>query len=134
MRACADLAERSRARRDRSAVQAALAAVDDLASWVKREHDVPLADHPFVAILPAARATWRAEHGRAAGTSDSEGWSVAAERWEAMDYRHRAGYARWRQAEALLATPHGRGAGAAVLSTAVGLAMEHVPLTRAIQG
>jgi DNA-binding NarL/FixJ family response regulator len=50
-----------------------------------------------------------------------------------MDYRHRAGYARWRQAEALLATPHGRGAGAAVLSTAVGLAMEHVPLTRAIQ-
>jgi DNA-binding CsgD family transcriptional regulator len=49
------------------------------------------------------------------------------------DYRHRAGYARWRQAEALLATPRGGGAAAAVPSTAAGLAVEHVPLTRAIE-
>jgi DNA-binding NarL/FixJ family response regulator len=65
--------------------------------------------------------------------SDPAAWSVAGEQWEALEYRHRAGYARWRQAEALLATPHGRAAAAAVLPTAAGLAVEHVPLTRAIQ-
>jgi DNA-binding NarL/FixJ family response regulator len=42
-------------------------------------------------------------------------------------------YARWRQAEALLAAPHAdRAAAATVLSTAAGLAVEHVPLTGAI--
>jgi DNA-binding CsgD family transcriptional regulator len=133
MRACADLVERGRARRDDDAVRAALAAADDLASWVKREHEVPFTEHPFVAIIPAARATWDADRGRAAGASDPVAWSTAAERWEALDYRHRAGYARWRQAEAILAAPHGRRAAATVLSTATGLAVEHVPLTRAIQ-
>jgi DNA-binding CsgD family transcriptional regulator len=95
---------------------------------------VPFTDHPFVASIPAERATWDAERSRTAGAGDPAAWSVAAERWEALGYRHRAGYARWRQAEALLAAPHGSGAAAAtVLSTAAGLAVEHVPLTRAIQ-
>ncbi|HEY8112300.1 MAG TPA: AAA family ATPase [Actinomycetes bacterium] len=134
MRACADLAERGRARRDDQAVRAALAAGDALASWVNREREVPFTEHPFVASIPAARATWHAERGRAAGASDPVAWSVTAERWEALDYRHRAGYARWRQAEALLATPHGgRAAAATVLSTAAGLAVEHVPLLTAIE-
>jgi DNA-binding CsgD family transcriptional regulator len=134
MRACADLAERGRARRDQSAVQAALAAADNLASWVKREHDAPFTEHPLAATIPAARATWDAEHGRAADASDAEAWSVAAERWGALDYRHRAAYACWRQAEALLAMPHGgRGGAAIVLATSADLAAEHVPLTKAIQ-
>jgi DNA-binding CsgD family transcriptional regulator len=134
MRACADLAERARARRDDDAVAAALAAADNLASWVNRAHDAPFTPHPYVATIPAERATWNAEHARAAGKSDPAEWSDAAERWEALDYRHRAGYARWRQAEALLAAPHGgRGAAPEVLSTAAGLAVEHVPLMRAVQ-
>jgi DNA-binding CsgD family transcriptional regulator len=133
MRACADLAERGRARRDEMVVRAALAAADDLASWVKRERDVPLADHPFVASIPAERATWDAERRRAAGSSNAEVWSVAAERWEALGHRYRAAYARWRQAEALLAVPGGRETAATVLSTAAGLAVEHVPLATAIQ-
>jgi DNA-binding CsgD family transcriptional regulator/tetratricopeptide (TPR) repeat protein len=133
MRACADLAERARARRDDDAVRAALARADNLASWVKQEHDVPFTDHPYVAGIPAERTTWDAERSRTAGVSDPAAWSVAAERWEALDYRHRAGYARWRQAEALLATPHSRGAATTVLSTAAGLAVQHVPLTRAIE-
>jgi DNA-binding NarL/FixJ family response regulator len=133
IRACADLTEEGRARRDDDAVRAALAAADDLASWVKREHDVPFTQHPFVAAIAAARATWVAERTRAAGPSDTEAWNVAAEQWEALDYRHRAAYARWRQAEALLATPHGgRAAATAVLATAAGLAVEHVPLMNAI--
>ncbi len=134
MRACADLAERGRAGRAQLAVRAALAAADNLASWVKREHDVPFTEHPFVATIPAACATWDAERSRAAGASDAEAWRVAAERWEALDYRHRAGYARWRQAEAILAAPHGgRAAAATVLTTAADLAVEHVPLMTAIE-
>jgi DNA-binding CsgD family transcriptional regulator len=135
MRACADLAERARARRDDEALEAALAAADNLAAWVDREDGAAFTDHPYVAAIPAARATWDAERGRAAGASDPAAWSVAAERWEALAYRHRAGYARWRQADALLAASQGgKGAAAAtVLSTAADLAVEHVPLTRAIQ-
>ena len=62
--------------------------------------------------------------------SDAVAWSVAADRWEALGYRHRAGYARWRQAEALLAVAAGRPGGRRrlVLSAAAGLAVEHVPL------
>src|SRR4029453_18890579 len=62
MGGCADLAEQARARRrDDRAVRAALAKADNLASWVKQEHDVPFTDHPFVASIPAERATWDAE-------------------------------------------------------------------------
>jgi DNA-binding CsgD family transcriptional regulator/tetratricopeptide (TPR) repeat protein len=135
MRACAELAERARALRDRDAARAALAAADNLASWVRQEHDVPFTDHPFVATIPAVRATWDAERGRAAAANDPTGWSIAAERWEALGYRHRVAYARWRQAEALLAlaTPHGRGTAATVLSIAAEHAQQHVPLMTAIE-
>jgi DNA-binding CsgD family transcriptional regulator len=134
MRGCADLAERGRARRDDEAVRLALATADDLASWVSGVGSAAFTDHPFVATIPAARATWDAERGRAAGTTDPVAWRVAAEQWEALDYRHRAAYARWRQAEALLAAPHGaRGGTVTVLCTAAAQAVEHVPLMTAIQ-
>ena len=64
MRACADLAEQGRARRDESATQAALAAADDLAAWVDRMGGTPFTDHPYVATIPAERATWNAERSR----------------------------------------------------------------------
>jgi DNA-binding CsgD family transcriptional regulator len=134
MRACGDLAERGRARRDDDAVRAVLVAADNLSSWVDREDGAPFIDHPFAATIPADRATWDAEHGRAAGASDPEVWSAAAARWEGLGYTHRAGYARWRQAEALLVAPHGRREAAiAVLSTAAGLAVGHMPLVGAIE-
>jgi DNA-binding CsgD family transcriptional regulator len=134
MRACADLAGQARARRDDDGVRAAMASAADLASWVKREHHVPFTVHPFMASIPAEQATWDAERARVAGASDPGAWSLAAGRWETLDYRHRAAYASWRQAEALLAAPNGgRKAAATVLSAAAGLAAEHVPLTRAVQ-
>jgi DNA-binding CsgD family transcriptional regulator len=134
IRACADLAERARARRDKPALRVALAAADDLVAWVDREHEVPFTEHPAVAAIPAARATWDAERSRTAGASDPAAWRVAAARWETLGYQHRAGYARWRQAEALLTTPEGgRAAAASVLSTAAEEAAEHRPLTSAIQ-
>jgi hypothetical protein len=74
MRACADLAEESRARHENDALRAALTAADDLASWVKRERDVPFTEHPFLAIIPATRATWDAERSRVDGASDPVAW------------------------------------------------------------
>ena len=71
MRACADLAEQARARRDDHAADAALAAADGLASWVDQMAGAPFTDHPFVATIPAERATWDAERdpaGRAKAT------------------------------------------------------------------
>jgi DNA-binding CsgD family transcriptional regulator len=134
MRACADFADRARARRDEPALRAASTAVDDLTAWVDREHHVPFTKHPLVAAIPATKASWDAERSRSAGASDPAAWSVAAERWEALGYRHRAGYARWRQAEALLIAPRGgRAAAASVLSIAAAQAAEHRPLTTAIQ-
>jgi DNA-binding CsgD family transcriptional regulator/tetratricopeptide (TPR) repeat protein len=134
MRACGDLAERGRARRDDDAVRAAMAAAGDLASWVDRVGGTPFTEHPYVASIPAAHATWEAERSRATGASDPAAWNIAADQWEFLEYQHHAAYARWRQAEALLAAPHGGRADAApVLSTAAGLAVEHVPLMTAIQ-
>jgi len=51
-----------------------------------------------------------------------------------LDYRHRAAYVRWRQAEALLIAPQGsKGTAATAAGIAAALAVEHVPLTRSIQ-
>src|SRR5262245_8172206 len=134
MRTCADLAERARTRGDDDAVRATLAAADDLVAWVDREEDAPFAEHPMRVDHPACRASWDAERGRASGKSDPAAWGVAAERWAVLDYRHRAAYAWWRQAEALLATPHGgRAAATTALSAAAGHASQHVPLRTAIE-
>jgi hypothetical protein len=61
MWACADLAERARARRDEQAVADAADAADGLATWVERMSGVPFTDHRYVATIPAERATWEAE-------------------------------------------------------------------------
>ncbi len=53
--------------------------------------------------------------------------------WEELGTPHRVAYARYRQAEAHLSTPGGRAAAAPLLREAALLAVEHVPLTRAIE-
>ena len=53
IRACADLAEQARARRDDYALRDALAAAQDLGSWVEQMKGTPFTDHPFVAAIPA---------------------------------------------------------------------------------
>jgi DNA-binding CsgD family transcriptional regulator len=133
MRACADLAERARARRDEQSANAALAAADRLAAWVKRAHGVPFIDHPYVATIPAFRATWNAERGRAAGASDPAAWAVAANRWGTLDYQHRAGYAWWRHAEAQLATGQPPSAVTAAVRAAAVAADGHGPLLAEIR-
>jgi DNA-binding NarL/FixJ family response regulator len=55
------------------------------------------------------------------------------EAWDALTRPHRAAYARWRQAEALVAQPVGRTSATVVLRTAAGQARGHAPLSAAIK-
>ena len=82
MRACADLAETARARRDQPALGAALAVASDLAAWVDQLARAPFTDHSFAATIPAERAGWDAERTRLAGASDPAAWNTAAKAWE----------------------------------------------------
>jgi ATP/maltotriose-dependent transcriptional regulator MalT len=127
MRACADLAERARARRDENATQDAVAAAGELVSWVDQMASAPFADHPLLATIPAERATWEAERTRLAGASDPAAWSAAAKTWETLGCPHLAGYAWWRGAEALLAAGLPRAA-ATALQSAAASADGHEPL------
>ena len=127
MRACADLAERARARHDDHAAAAALAAGADLVSWTDTMAGIPFTDHPLVATIPADRATWDAERTRLAGASDPAAWSAAAKTWDGMGCPHPAGYAWWRHAEAQLTAGLPRPA-AIPLQAAAAAAEGHAPL------
>ena len=128
MRACADLAGQARARRNQSAAADAAAAADGLAAWVEQMGRVPFTDHPYVATIPAERATWDAERTRVAGPGDPGAWDGAAKAWQDLSYPHRAGYAWWRQAEALLDAGLPAAAAAGPLRSALAAAGGHVPL------
>jgi ATP/maltotriose-dependent transcriptional regulator MalT len=128
VRACADLAEQARARRDEPAAEAAAAAADGLASWAREMNGAPLTDHPFVATIPAERATWDAERTRLAGSSDPAAWTAAAMAWQDLGCPHRAGYAWWRQAQAHLGGGQPATAAAAALRAAAAAAGGHAPL------
>jgi DNA-binding CsgD family transcriptional regulator/tetratricopeptide (TPR) repeat protein len=127
MRACADLAERARARHDDHAAAAALAAGADLVSWTDTMAGIPFTNHPLVATIPADRATWDAERTRLAGASDPAAWSAAAKTWDGMGCPHPAGYAWWRHAEAQLTAGLPRPA-AIPLQAAAAAAEGHAPL------
>jgi DNA-binding NarL/FixJ family response regulator len=55
-------------------------------------------------VVAAYDALCRAEERRAGGASDPEIWAEAAERWAALDQPYPSAYARFREAEAALAT------------------------------
>ena len=130
MRACADLAERARARHNDHA--AALAAGAELVSWTDKMGGTPFSDHPLVATIPAERATWDAERTRLAGANDPEAWSAAAKTWEGMGCPHPAGYAWWRHAEAQLTAGLPRAAATAARAAAADAA-GHAPLLAQIR-
>ena len=133
MRACADLAEQARARRDEQAAADAADAAGGLATWVERMGGVPFTDHPTVATIPAERAIWEAERTRVAGAGDPGAWGGAAKAWQDLGCVHRAGYAGWRQAEALLDAGEPAAAAAGVLRAAAAAAGGHVPLLAQIR-
>ena len=133
MRACADLAEQARARRDEPAVRSRLDAAAGLAAWVDQMGSAPFTDHPFVATIPAERATWDAERTRLAGAADPAAWGAAARSWQDLGCPHRAGYAWWRQAEAQLDAGQPASAAAPALRAAAAAADGHAPLLAQIR-
>jgi DNA-binding CsgD family transcriptional regulator/tetratricopeptide (TPR) repeat protein len=133
MRACADLAEQARARRDQAAAADAADAADGLATWVGRMGRVPFTDHPTVATIAAERATWDAERTRVAGPGDPAAWDGAAKAWQDLSCPHRAGYAWWRQAEAQLDAGQPAAAAAGALRAAAAAAGGHAPLLAQIR-
>ena len=133
MRACADQAEQARARRDTAAAEAARDAANGLASWAIRMGDAPFIDHPFVATIPAERATWEAERARLAGPSDPVAWAAAGKAWQDLGCPHRAGYAWWRRAQAQLDAGQPAAAATAALRAAAAAADGHEPLLTQIR-
>jgi len=133
MRACADLSERARARRDGPAVSAAGAAADGLSSWSGQMSGAPFTEHPFGATIPAERATWDAEQTRLAGASDPAAWSGAAKAWQDLGCPHRAGYAWWRQAEAQLDAGQPIAGATTTLRAAAAASDGHAPLLAQIR-
>jgi DNA-binding CsgD family transcriptional regulator len=128
MHACADLAEQGRARRDEPAAAAAVSAADGLASWASRVPGGPFTDHPFLATIPAERATWDAERTRLAGASDPAVWGGAAKAWQDLGCPHRAGYAWWRQAQAQLEAGQPASVAVIALRAAAAASAGHAPL------
>jgi DNA-binding CsgD family transcriptional regulator/tetratricopeptide (TPR) repeat protein len=128
LRACADLAEQARARRDHDAARAAESAAAELGSLAEQMAGVPFTDSPFLAQIPANHATWRAEWTRLAGASDPGAWHTAAKSWETLNYPHRAGYAWWRHAQAQLDAGQPTTAATAALQAAATASAGHAPL------
>ena len=96
----AALAEQARARRADAEDWAARELADRLIARVQAVTTAP--EVVPTPVVEANQHTVEAEWSRVTGTSDPERWAVAAQTWEALDYPWPAGYARWRQAEALL--------------------------------
>jgi DNA-binding CsgD family transcriptional regulator/tetratricopeptide (TPR) repeat protein len=133
MRACADLAEQARARRDQQAAADAADAADGLATWVEQMGGAPFTDHRYVATIPAGRATWDAEQTRVAGPGEPDAWDGAAKAWQDLSCPHRAGYAWWRQAQARLDAGQPTAAAAGPLRSAAAAAGGHAPLLAQIR-
>jgi DNA-binding CsgD family transcriptional regulator len=118
----ATAAEQARARQDGAGERAA---GERAAGLLERARAAVTA--PGVVPMPVVRASLRAieaEWSRATGPSDPERWAAAAQAWRALGYPWPAGYARWRQAEALLAQGAPRAAAGAALAEARALAEE----------
>jgi DNA-binding CsgD family transcriptional regulator/tetratricopeptide (TPR) repeat protein len=115
-----------------TAAEQARARQDDTGERVARERAAGLLERaqaavtaPEVVPMPVVQASLRAieaEWSRAAGPSDPERWAAAAQAWRWLGYPWPAGYARWRQAEALLAQGAPRATAGAALAEARALA------------
>jgi DNA-binding NarL/FixJ family response regulator len=115
LRVEADRAELARARRPGEPV------ADDGAAAALLDRLVRAAAGPDGAGLPDVagwRATAQAELARCQGRADPAAWAAAATAWERLDRPYRLAYARFRQAEALMAGDGDRDAAAGALRAA----------------
>ena len=132
LRASADLADQARAVQDADALEAAERQAVQLSDLHRHVTPDPFTAGPMRPTASADGPLWQAEWSRLCGRPDAASWERAATEWDVLSRRHRAAYARWRQAEALLASPLGRSAAAPVLRTAAHQAEQHVPLSGAV--
>jgi DNA-binding NarL/FixJ family response regulator len=132
LRACADMAESARARRNVDLLRAS----DQSRTWltdVRRRADPGTATYFVKLTGETHEVVWQAESSRAEGESSADLWRQVAAAWEGQHRIHRAAYAHWRQAEALLSAPHTRAAAADALRTASKQAAQQAPLLHAIE-
>jgi len=125
--AYADLAEN-----DVTGRGSALADGDQLLELARHAKVDPFAG-PMPVTAPADGLITRAERARAIGAPAPDLWAEAAASFEALERPHRAAYARWRQAEALLAMRGHQAEAAELLRNAARQAVQHVPLMNAIR-
>jgi DNA-binding CsgD family transcriptional regulator/tetratricopeptide (TPR) repeat protein len=116
----AALAEEARARHADADERAARELAEGLFGHIRAVTTAP--DVWPTPVVAAHRRTAEAELSRAAGPAGPGRWAAAAEAWEALGYPWHEGYARWRQAEALLAQGAPRPDAAAALGRAGALA------------
>lgn len=122
MRGCADLQPTGRR-----------GTLEMLHACVERLSVDPFAAHPYYVAAAADGAAWRAEVARAKGNDGPEVWEESAKAWEHLGRPHRAGYARWRQSEALLRAGDRHGAEVS-MRLASSQAEQHRPLERQVAG
>ena len=133
IRTCADLAEQARAERKDHALTDARQRAADLTALRARMRPDPLQPGTYRPTAQADRLQWDAETHRLDGHSDDELWSAAAAAWDQLERPHRAAYARWRQAEARLASHGGRSGTDVTLRAAARQAAQHEPLLASIR-
>jgi DNA-binding CsgD family transcriptional regulator len=109
----------------------AVADLDQLLELVTHTKVDPFAG-PIPMTAPANGLLTRAERARTIGEPAPDMWADAAASFEALERPHRAAYAGWRQAEALLAVRGHQAESADVLRKAAQQAAQHVPLSNAI--
>jgi DNA-binding NarL/FixJ family response regulator len=99
----------------------------EVARLARIPHRSPFAD----ALLVQARA----ELGRGRGASSPTEWAAVATGWAALGVPHHQAYARWRQAEALLAARRSRPQAARALGEALKLStvLGATPLTECVE-
>jgi DNA-binding CsgD family transcriptional regulator len=135
LRVEAEAVERARAARDDAAVDAALRRADTFTSALDRLDDEALAPtyrtHIRIGILFGT-----AEATRIAGDADAAAWAAAVAAADARPAVYESAYARFRQAEALLAGRGSRDEAAVLLARARDMtpALETAPLRVAIDG
>ena len=132
LRAGADVAERARASGDHDLLAGAADVAARLADLRAAATVDPLADRVVPANAHADLLCWQAETSRLRGESDVAAWQRAVQAWDGLGRPHRAAYARWRQAEAVLDGGSTRAPVAGLLRAAATQAAGHVPQSRAI--
>ena len=98
--ATADRAERASARRATTEAKAARRDGDKLLARLEALADVNTSFPELSTVLAHSRA----EHARLHGRADPAAWTAAAVHWNRIGQPYSAAYARWREAEALLAS------------------------------